>query len=40
MFETLKRLYKEKKITEENLVKAVEKKWITEEEKEQIISTK
>lgn len=39
MFERLKRLYKEGKITVEDLDAAVEKGWITEEEKEIIISS-
>ena len=37
MYERLKRLYIEGKITEEGLTEAVKKKWITEEEKEMII---
>lgn len=39
MFERLKRLYKEGKITVEDLDNAVSKGWITEEQKELIISS-
>lgn len=39
MFERLKRLYKEGKITIEDLDNAVSKGWITEEQKELIISS-
>lgn len=38
MFERLKRLYNEGKLTAEDLEKAVEKGWITEEQKEEIIA--
>lgn len=37
MFERLKRLYNEGKIDAEALEKAVEKGWITEEQKNEII---
>ncbi|MDT8719707.1 XkdX family protein [Clostridium sp. 19966] len=40
MFETLKRLYLEGKLTDEKLSNAVIKSWITEEEKQQIINAK
>ena len=39
MFERLQRLYKEGKITVEDLNNAVLKGWITEEQKELIISS-
>lgn len=38
MFDTLKRLYDEKKINEAGLNKAVTMKWITEEQKKEIMS--
>ncbi len=39
MFERLKRLYREEhRITKEQLLKAVEKGWITKEQYEEIIS--
>lgn len=38
MFERLRRLYREGKIDEAGLESAVEKGWITEEQKNQIIS--
>ena len=37
MYETLKRLYNEKKITEPMLNNAVSKGWITEEQKKEIV---
>lgn len=37
MFETLKRLWNEGKLTEEKLNNAVIKGWITEEQKQEII---
>lgn len=40
MFETLKRLYIEGKLTDERLGNAVEKQWISPEEKEQMINAK
>lgn len=39
MFERLFRLYKEGRITEKDLDNAVEKGWITEEQKELIIAS-
>lgn len=38
MFETLQRLYNEGKLTIENLTTAVNRAWITEEQKQEIIS--
>jgi len=38
LFETLKRLYKEGKLTEEGLNNAISKGWITEEQKQEIVS--
>lgn len=38
MFERLRRLYREGKIDESGLESAVEKGWITEEQKNQIMS--
>ena len=38
MFERLKRLYNENLITEKELANAIIKGWITEEEKQMIIS--
>ncbi|GMQ64062.1 XkdX family protein [Vallitalea maricola] len=38
MFERLKILYKKDKVNEDGLAKAVNKKWITQEQKEQIVS--
>ena len=38
MFETLLRLYKEGKLTEEKLDNAVIKGWITEEQKQEILN--
>lgn len=38
MFETLQRLYNEGKLTIENLTTAVNRLWITEEQKQEIIS--
>lgn len=40
MFETLKRLYLEDRLTEEKLSNAVLKKWITEEQKQFILDSK
>ena len=37
MYERLKRLYNEGKIDEEGLQRAVDKGWITEEQREEII---
>lgn len=39
MFETLKRLYTEGKLSEEGLNNAVEKGWITEEQKLEITAS-
>lgn len=39
MFETLKRLYQEGKLSENGLNNAVLKGWITEEQKQEIISS-
>lgn len=38
MFERIKVLYEQDKINETALAKAVAKKWITEEQKQQIVS--
>ena len=38
MYETLKRLYNENKLTVDQLSNAVSKGWITEEEKQTIIN--
>lgn len=38
MFETLKRLWNEGKLTEEKLNNAVAKGWITEEQRQEIIN--
>lgn len=38
MFETLLRLWKEGKLTEQGLENAVIKNWITEEQKQEIIA--
>lgn len=40
MYERLKRLYDEGRITEASLKNAVKKKWITEKEMEEIIKGK
>lgn len=40
MFNRLKRLYEQGKIGEEELTNAVEKGWITEEQKDEIINGK
>lgn len=38
MFETLKRLYAEGKLTEQGLGNAVAKGWITEEQRQEILA--
>lgn len=40
MFYTLLRLYSQGRLTEQGLSNAVEKHWITEEEKEEIVNSK
>lgn len=39
MYETLLRLWKEGKLTEQGLENAVEKGWVTEEQKQEIMSS-
>lgn len=37
MFENIKRLYNEGKLSDDGLIKAIDKGWITEEERDLII---